>query len=147
MPINSIHVFDRKGKTLYTKSYARMMSQDSEEQQAERRKLVFGMLYSLREVANSLSPKQQGDLRSIQTGASTLHVYETKSGMRFALFTTGDMSNWNEAIQTALQHVYLELWVQGVTRSPLYRPTEPNVSATNFESRLDFYLKQQPWFK
>jgi trafficking protein particle complex subunit 1 len=73
MGVHSIIVFDRRGKTLFTKRYTKKESlnnsstttqqqlqqqlQEEEEQQSEMRKLVFGMLFSLREMVGSLAPE------------------------------------------------------------------------------------------
>ena len=57
MVVHSFHIFDRKGKTLFTKSYTSksQLNQDAE-QLSEQRKLIFGMLFSLRELVGSLTP-------------------------------------------------------------------------------------------
>jgi trafficking protein particle complex subunit 1 len=181
MAVHTIHVFDRKGKTLFTKRYypittTNEQQQQDEEQLSEQRKLVFGMIYSIREITKMLAPINHNDnsgLHSVKTGASTLHTYETNSGLRFCLFTTnhthsdhlpntdGNITATNtttvshhnnsttagtKSVRAALHHVYNELWIQCVTRSPLYTPTSPNVLETNFESKLDSYLKAQSWF-
>jgi hypothetical protein len=111
-------------------------------------------------------------LHSVRTGASTLHTYETSSGLRLCIYVTNHNlpSGLNSAgesttshdkmiqqqqplvavngkvVRAALQYIYHELWIQCVTRSPMYTPTAPNVLETNFESKLDAYLKAQPWF-
>jgi hypothetical protein len=162
MAVHSLHIFDRKGKTLFTKRYATTAAatttaeSEDPEQLSEQRKLVFGMLFSVREITKMLSPPTLNDhssLHSVQTGASTLHNYETASGLRFALYTTpsssgatiGNLAS-NKSVREALHHIYNELWIQCVTRSPLYAPTAPNVHETNFEQKLDAYLKLQTWF-
>ena len=64
-----------------------------DEQLSEQRKLIFGMLFSLRELCSSLSPVEgPGDLHLIKTGASTLYNFETVSGLKFALYTTPETS-------------------------------------------------------
>ena len=58
MKVHALHIFDRKGKTLFTKSYTtskQQLMQDAE-QLSEQRKLIFGMLFSLRELVGSLTP-------------------------------------------------------------------------------------------
>lgn len=59
MTVHAIHIFDRKGKTLFTKRYtsSRQSSALDAEQLSEQRKLIFGMLFSLRELVGSLSPE------------------------------------------------------------------------------------------
>jgi hypothetical protein len=95
MTVHSFHIFDRKGKTLFTKRYInshRSVPED-EEQLSEQRKLIFGMLFSLRELSSSLSPEEgPGDLQLVKTGAATLYNYETVSGLRFVLYTTAETS-------------------------------------------------------
>eukprot|EP00571_Detonula_confervacea_P003619 CAMPEP_0172316036 /NCGR_PEP_ID=MMETSP1058-20130122/27043_1 /TAXON_ID=83371 /ORGANISM="Detonula confervacea, Strain CCMP 353" /LENGTH=177 /DNA_ID=CAMNT_0013030255 /DNA_START=75 /DNA_END=608 /DNA_ORIENTATION=- len=177
MTVHALHIFDRKGKTLFTKRYSsisakQQLSQDAE-QLSEQRKLIFGMLFSLRELVGSLAPEGGSQaLHSVKTGAGSLHCYETISGLRIALFTNnnpimntigarggGDSSK--TSFQTALKHVYSEIWVECVVRSPLYRPEDINadrlegrdnaglfdIKSTNFEARLDAYLTSMPWFR
>ena len=151
MGVHSFLIFDRKGKTLFAKRYTKADADavTDEEQLEEQRKLVFGMLFSLREVVACLSPqKKESALHSVQTGASTIHNYETSSGLRVAVYMSSSSSpSEGASIRTALEHVYNELWVQCVVRSPLYRPTEPNIAATNFEQKLDEFLGSQSWFR
>jgi hypothetical protein len=161
MPVHSLHIFDRKGKTLFTKRYAKddATAPVDTELLAEQRKLVFGMLFSLREVAAILSPETSRDksgLQLMRTGAATLHTFESASGHRLALYVTNGASksvdspvSQQEAasIREALHYIYHDLWIQCVVRSPLYRPTAPNVDATNFGGKLQVYLASQPWYK
>ena len=98
MAVLSFHIFDRKGKTLFTKRYMKSTGPEDEEQLSEQRKLIFGMLFSLRELSSSLSPVDgPGDLQLVKTGASTLYNYETVSGLRFVLYTTAETSLMSSA--------------------------------------------------
>jgi hypothetical protein len=227
MAIHSFHIFDRKGKTLYTKCYVKKPTtakeerskEEEEEKLSEQRKLVFGMLFSLRELSSSLSPTEgPGDLQMVKTGATTLYNYETVSGLRFVLYTTGDTSNnkrgstsnnssaattpqssvhggtspGNSAptltaptttgmintamagadpnssnnnishhggsnpavtsdIRSSLKHIYENIWVTSVIRSPMYRPnssdSSESIQSTNFEAEIDGYFKRKSWFR
>jgi len=146
-----MHIFDRKGKTLFTKKYIADAKKEVADPTAEseQRKLVFGMLFSLSQIIGSLSPNPKSKLHSIKTGASTLFTYETNSGLRIALYVTAanPATQVANTIQDALEHIYHDIWINCVTRSPLYDPVNPNVSDTNFESTLDGYIKSQPWFR
>ncbi|KAL7452553.1 hypothetical protein ACHAWC_004292 [Mediolabrus comicus] len=140
MTVHAIHIFDRKGKTLFTKRYTgkkQTAAQDAE-LLAEQRKLIFGMLFSLRELVGSLTPEgDDSSLHSVKTGAGTLHCYETISGIRIALYTNNNpimntlgARNKGEqptSFQTALKYIYSEIWVECVVRSPLYRPQDIQV--------------------
>mmetsp|Transcript_31008 Transcript_31008/g.41381 ORF Transcript_31008/g.41381 Transcript_31008/m.41381 type:complete len:179 (-) Transcript_31008:359-895(-) len=178
MTVHSLTIFDRRGKTLFTKRYSSGSSQSKQgqsaaeeaEQLAEQRKLIFGMLFSLREIVGSLIPEgEPGGLLSVRTGASTIHNYETLSGLRFAMYTNNDVTKkypGATSVRDALRHIYTEIWMECVVRSPLYRPGELQaageggnenggdslmgrfeVGSTNFESRLDVYLRAMPWFR
>lgn len=148
MAVHSLHIFDRKGKTLFTKRYfaSTQPQSDDTEYLAEQRKLIFGMLFSLRDMTRLLvAENATGALQSMETAASTLHTYETPTGLRFCLYTTPG-SQHNRTVQMALQHIYQKVWIPCVTRSPLYRPTDPNIEETNFGQQVDEFLKVQPWF-
>ena len=69
MTVHSLHIFDRKGTTLFTKNYSHAANRQSLQLQEsgstdpdtnpldEQRKLVFGMLFSLREsIMKNLTP-------------------------------------------------------------------------------------------
>ena len=81
MAVHSIHIFDRKGATLFTKSYSRAAAKQELHLQEngssepgttpldEQRKLVFGMLFSLREsILKNLTPPGQ------DSGKDTIHI-------------------------------------------------------------------------
>lgn len=69
MTVHSLHIFDRKGSTLFTKTYSRAANKQSLHLQDsastdpdtnpldEQRKLVFGMMFSLKEsILKNLTP-------------------------------------------------------------------------------------------
>ena len=108
------------------------------------------MLYSLRETDAALTPESNNkDLYSVKTGACSLYNFETNSGLRFALYVAEDATETSHAsnIRQALSHVYNDIWINYVTRSPLFRPKEPNVQDTNFEAKLEAYFSQQTWYR
>lgn len=78
MVVHSLTIFDRKGKTIFTKTFsqAALKQQQTLQQTAatdpagsdavtEQRKLVFGMLFSLREILGSLSPEDTSPCKLI----------------------------------------------------------------------------------
>ena len=107
-------------------------------------------------------------LHSIQTGASTVHNYETLSGMRFALYTNnnnqflnssgagkkslgsgsahGASKDENQSIREALRYIYSELWVENVVRSPLYRQNRLG-SAPNDGNKESFDIRSTTFEK
>lgn len=219
MTVHSLHIFDRKGKTLFTKTYSPVAAKqqrylqessaagsepgnDGSDALTEQRKLVFGMLYSLKETIERLTPDDPGtfgsapSLECVKTKTTTGHCFETLNGLRFVLYTSNDVltsaasstttssatlssvssqnnTEYNENIyaRDVLRHIYSNIWVECVIRSPMYCPisgismsidkengsgggndndvgkSEFNVSSTNFEKELNSYLSSLPWFR
>lgn len=93
MTVHCLHIFDHKGKTLFTKTYsasARKQQQqlvqgaESDNPGAEldeQRKLVFGMLFSLREIMGSLDPDE--DSCECRTDPSDT----TREGFAYSIYT------------------------------------------------------------
>lgn len=77
MTVHSFNIFDRKGKTLFTKTYSttatkqqRLLlesgpTEPGSDPVKEQRKLVFGMLFSLREMVANLTPQDTGHCKSL----------------------------------------------------------------------------------
>ena len=59
MTVHALHIFDRKGKTLFTKRYSSTKQQPVQDAEllSENRKLIFGMLFSVRELVGFLTPE------------------------------------------------------------------------------------------
>lgn len=69
MVVHSFNIFDRKGKVLFTKTYSTVAAKQQRyllesgaaepgsDAVTEQRKLVFGMLFSLKEMVASLTPE------------------------------------------------------------------------------------------
>jgi Sybindin-like family len=96
MTVHSFHIFDRRGKTLFTKRYFKVQGEQEETaaQKSDQQKLIYGMLHSLKEICGTMSPLQDdvGDVHLIKTGAATVYNLETVSGLRFVIFTTAETS-------------------------------------------------------
>lgn len=69
MTVHSLNIFDRKGKILFTKTYSpsaikqqQSLQQDGSGEPgsdavSEQNKLIFGMIFSLKEILTNLSPE------------------------------------------------------------------------------------------
>lgn len=133
----NFYVFNRKGKCLYYREWDRPLNTMADDP-VEERKLVFGMLFSLKDLATKLSPNQDNDsLRTVKTNAFNLHHYESPSGLMFVLNTHSDLAD----LSSNLQFVYAQIYVDCIARNPLYRyqSNEPFTSSL-FTSRLEDYL-------
>jgi len=106
-------------------------------------KLVFGLLFSLKQLNAKLSPVAlsdgQGGQLSLSTDSFSLHALETPSGLRFVLLTEVVKESLLDDVHRALKHVYTELFTGLVIRSPLYVPGAPVTSAA-FSKQVDSYL-------
>eukprot|EP00531_Pseudo-nitzschia_arenysensis_P013174 CAMPEP_0116148556 /NCGR_PEP_ID=MMETSP0329-20121206/18441_1 /TAXON_ID=697910 /ORGANISM="Pseudo-nitzschia arenysensis, Strain B593" /LENGTH=203 /DNA_ID=CAMNT_0003644739 /DNA_START=101 /DNA_END=712 /DNA_ORIENTATION=- len=137
MTVHSFHVFDRRGKTLFTKDYTKKgeteITPEEQEQLSEQRKLVFGMLFSLRELSGSLTDGK-GDLHLVKTGASSLYTYETVSGLRFVLYTTAEISKKTSSSSSSQSNADAPLSVNPATGMINSATAENNTSGHNSSS-------------
>ncbi|KAJ1430455.1 Sybindin-like protein [Ochromonadaceae sp. CCMP2298] len=136
--LHNFYIFNRKGRCLFYKEWDRPLNTMADDPEEER-KLVFGMLFSLKDMTSKLSPDKEGNdnLHFVKTNAFTLHHYQSPSGLMFVLNTNNNVPD----MYTHLQHVYSQLYVECIARNPLYRhkPDEPFKSVL-FVDRLEEYL-------
>ena len=85
--IFTLYIYDRRGKCLYYKEWNRPLNTLADDPDEER-KLMFGMVYSLKELTAKISPAE-GDqgLHVMKTDTYTLHHFESVTGMVFILNT------------------------------------------------------------
>ena len=139
---------------LFSKNYAATPSADPEED-SSREKLVFGMLFSLKEICQQLAPidpngvsdtneppQRNASLECIKTGDRALHCYETLTGLRFVIYSDPATTN----LQVHLMAIF-QVWVETVSRSPMFLGAEKNIGDTNFEGRVDEYLGKLSAFR
>ena len=137
MKLFNFYIFGKTGHCLYYKEWSRphnSMRHDAGEDQ----KLVFGMLFSLKDLAHKLAPPAEMDsLRMVKTKAFCLHHYETPTGLIFALNTDCETTSQH----ARLENVYKTLYIDFVARNPLYdgRKGEP-IRSELFSRKLEEYL-------
>lgn len=153
--IFNFYIFDRRGVCLFYQEWSREHNPlaDNPDEDA---KLVFGLLFSLKQLGRKFSPSNNvttnpnvgngietpetgGNLTSFSTNKFTLHQYETASGLRFVLNTDKCADHLLKDIQTALRHVYSELYVNMVVKDPMFKPGAP-IANSNFRKKLDSYM-------
>ena len=96
---------------------------------------MFGFLFSLKQTVAKLSPKKGGGFYACSTSNYRLHYFETASGLRFVLTTDLAATDMREA----LRHVYSQIYVETVTKNPLYTPGEP-ITCPAFTQTLERYM-------
>ncbi|KAJ3105570.1 TRAPP subunit bet5 [Phlyctochytrium planicorne] len=134
----------------------------SGENAEEEAKLVYGVVFSLRNVVTKLvtgKPSNEGFI-SYKTNVYKLHYYETLSGMKFVLMTDPDC----ESMRDTLRQIFGSIYVEYVVKNPLQPkgpppPPEvppgkkkpppipsPVISNELFKTNLIKYLRSLPAF-
>ena len=126
----------------------------------EERKLMFGMIFSLKDLAQKLSPTVGLEgIHTVKTNSFTLHHFQSATGLTFILNSDPEVSGNHQSKQIcfnimsksmiifvdlyqSLQHIYSQLFVECVVRNPLYR-YNPNEACQCplFERKLEEYVK------
>jgi trafficking protein particle complex subunit 1 len=83
--IFNLYIYDRKGKCLFYKEWSRPMNTLSDDPDEEKR-LMFGMLYSLKDLTSKMAPTLGPEgLHTVKTNSYTLHHFESVTGMTFVM--------------------------------------------------------------
>ncbi|KAF9431567.1 TRAPP subunit bet5 [Entomortierella beljakovae] len=88
----------------------------------EEGKLVYGVVYSLRNLAKKLGRSNQDGFIAYRTSHYKLHFFETITGLKFVLNSDPGV----ESLQQALRQIYTQLYVELVVKNPLANPTLAN---------------------
>ncbi len=85
--IFNFYIYNRKGKCLFYKEWNRPLNTLADDV-GEERKLMFGMLFSLKDLAGRFSQQPGVDsLRTVRTNSFALHHFQSASGLIFVLNT------------------------------------------------------------
>uniref|UniRef100_A0A7S4B046 Trafficking protein particle complex subunit n=2 Tax=Chrysotila carterae TaxID=13221 RepID=A0A7S4B046_CHRCT len=131
--IYTMHIFNRKGTCLYYQEWNRPLPVRGDLLQEH--KLMFGFLFSLKQLVSKMSPKKGGGFYACSTSAFKLNYFETASGIRFVLCTelgAGDM-------REVLRHIFSNIFVECLTKNPMWKADEP-ISCPLFVQQLTNYL-------
>ncbi|KAJ2078268.1 TRAPP complex subunit bet5 [Coemansia sp. RSA 988] len=113
----------------------------------EEAKLVYGVVFSTRNIINKLSSKDSpqggnpGGFMSLATNTYRLHYYETPTGVKFVLNT--DIAT--TSMQPVLEMIYRNIYVEYVVKNPLFRidplKTTP-IENDFFRAVLNNYIRE-----
>eukprot|EP01041_Mallomonas_annulata_P002262 gene2262-4399_t len=142
--IFNLYIYNRKGNCLFYKEWSRPVNTLADDPEEEK-KLMFGMLFSLKELTARMSPSVGPEgLHTVKTNSYTLHHFQSLTGLTFVLNTDPEVSD----LYQSLQYVYAQIFVECVVKNPLYRyhPDEP-VNCPLFEKRLEEYIRSLASFQ
>ncbi|ORX75423.1 Sybindin-like protein [Anaeromyces robustus] len=120
----------------------------------EEAKLVYGVVYSLRNLCRKLSSvngvpeKSEKDddkidedrgFLSYKTNSYKLHYYETASGLKFVVCSDPRTPN----LQDMLHQIYRDIYVEYVVKNPLYHSDNDYINNTLFKNKLHEFIKSQ----
>lgn len=153
MTIFNFYVYDRQGKCL---QYSEWHRKKAPPNLAEEQKLMFGLVFMLKQFSQKLSPKQPYDgilsfrcftrvrcdgFQSFSTSSYKLHHIETPSGYRFLI--TSDVSTGD--LREVLKKIYAELFVDLVLKNPGYS-LGSDFKSDAFAAAVDKFIRSQAFF-
>ncbi|KAJ3146858.1 Trafficking protein particle complex subunit 1 [Geranomyces michiganensis] len=133
MTIHNLYIFDRHCHCISFTSWTRPAppKQDGQVDTAqqsmqstgatgmsleEEAKLVYGVVFSLRNLVSKLAAKPGSDgFISYRTSTYKLHYFETPTGLKFVMNTDPHADSMREALRT----IYAQIYVEYVTKNPL----------------------------
>ncbi|KAI8821933.1 Sybindin-like protein [Chytriomyces cf. hyalinus JEL632] len=159
MTVHSIHIFNKKCECIYFTEWNNAKADASkkdklllEQQQStttaeekdadgdpETAKLVYGVVFSLRNMASKLS--NQG-FSTYKTGTYKLHYFESPAGPKLVLITDPNAPNMADTLQS----IYASVYVEHVVKNALVKPNTP-IRNQLFRTTLDKYVRNLPNFE
>ncbi|KAL2809452.1 Longin-like domain-containing protein [Aspergillus granulosus] len=101
-------------------------------------KLIFGTVFSLRNMVRKLGGEDDNFV-TYQTSQYKLHYYETPTNIKFVMLTDTKSPN----MRVALQQIYINLYVEYVVKNPLSPVEHPGGVGVNnelFEQSLEQFV-------
>ncbi|KAL3673322.1 hypothetical protein V7S43_001037 [Phytophthora oleae] len=165
--IFSFYIYTRSGSCLYQEKWQvpggkSVTYSDPEEE----KRLLFGLLFSLKEFVGKIAPTTAAQtnadpfgavdpaasgsgaspegMHRYQTNSYTCHQYETPSGLRFVMMTDNQAGD----LTPTLKYIYSQIYVDTVVSNPLSdtKSGKP-ITSQLFRSQLMQYLESQPCFR
>lgn len=146
MVMYSLYVYNRRGVCLFLKEWQKDNKRvaDDADYDAEKSRLVYGMLYSLEDCVRRMEPSSSDGSMTIKTNAMTMHIFLTLSGFRFILVTDATAGDLKEN----MKHIYANLFVDFVIKSPVHDPkSDKPIDSPLFEKHLNAYVEELSCFR
>nr|CAH0103704.1 unnamed protein product [Daphnia galeata]SVE76742.1 EOG090X0HJH [Daphnia longispina] len=141
MTIHNLYMFDRHGVLMYYGEWNR--KRQSGMTIEEEAKLMYGMLYSIRNFVNKMSPVDVREgFQCYRTSKYVLNYFETPSGVKFVMNT--DLHS--QGVRELLQQINSQIYIEYCVKNPAYHAGE-TIQCELFKTKLDELVKQSPIFK
>lgn len=148
MTIYAFYIFDRHCNCIYSREYAHADPLDAgavnKNNTSDMAQLLFGMVYSLKNLLAKLGASPGNTLRSFSTGYYRVHFLESLSNFKFALVSDLAVDN----LQRSLWELYSTVFVKCVAFNAL-SPVEfadNKIDNASFIQQLDAFLQLLPLF-
>ena len=141
--VYNFYIFDRHGDCLFYKEWNRPTGTPESGNEGDQ-KLMFGLLFSLKHFVQNLSLRETPDpMQVLETRRTTLHIFETATGLRFVINTNKRVRN----MQNSLRKIYHSLYVTHVKKNCLHpagvgEPGGQKILSKQFEADLDAYIQK-----
>ncbi|KAH6562370.1 hypothetical protein BASA50_006546 [Batrachochytrium salamandrivorans] len=112
-----------------------------DKQMEETAKLVYGVVFSLRNIIVKISPKQGDNFLSYRTNAYKLHYFESGTGLKFVLLTDQNMDSMVEPLRA----IYSQIYVEYVSKNALL-PADGPINNELFRVNLLRFVRTLPGF-
>ncbi|KAI9013265.1 Sybindin-like protein, partial [Gaertneriomyces semiglobifer] len=109
---------------------------------SEEAKLVYGVIFSLRNLVNKLSPQPESDgFLTYKTSHYKLHYFETPTSLKFVMTTDPYMDTMREVLRT----IYAQIYVEYVVKNPLCAADQGGTNSI-FRERVTRYVAGLPGY-
>lgn len=150
MTIHSFFIFDRHCNCIYNREYSHEANDNgtiNKNNQSDGAKLLFGMLYSLKNMASKLGDGDMNNLlKSFSTSKYRTHFLESATGLKFVLISDTSIDN----LQNVLWELYSNYYVKNIAFNSLSAvdfKEDEKISNSNFIVETDKFLQSLAVFQ
>lgn len=113
-------IFDRHCNCIYHREYPREGDEQgtiNKNNQSDAATLLFGVIFSLNNIVSKLGDKGEAKnfLKSFSMSKYRVHLWETATGLKFALIS----DNLTDNLQNVLQELYKNYFIRNITFNAL----------------------------
>jgi len=132
-------IFNRRGEMLYYEQWHRTVQVEENVQEA---KLMYGLLYMMKQFSSRISPKQPCDgFNSFCTPDYRLHLFESGTGIKFVMRTDPAVPHCEDDLLVIYSRIYVDL----VAKNPQLKVHEP-ITADQFKEQLNEHIRGLRYF-